>query len=77
MRTVRMLSALMTIAFGLSIASCCGGGTTTVHETQTQVTNPGVVNELQDLDTAYKNGAITREEYDKLRQDIMNKAAPK
>jgi hypothetical protein len=77
MRTVRMLSALMTIVFCLSIASCCGGGTTTVRETQTQVTNPDVVNELQDLDNAYKNGAITKEEYDKLRQDIMNKAAPK
>ncbi len=74
MRTVRMLSALMTIMIGLNIAACCGGGTTTVHESQTQVIDPSVVNELQDLDNAYKNGTITKEEYDKLRQDIMNKA---
>ncbi|HET6491285.1 MAG TPA: SHOCT domain-containing protein [Syntrophales bacterium] len=75
MKTVRMLSALMIIVFGLSIAACCGGGTTTVQETQTQVQNPTAVNELLDLDNAYKNGAITKEEYEKLRQDILNKAA--
>jgi hypothetical protein len=34
-----------------------------------------VGDQLQDLDTAYKNGAITKQEYDKLKQDIMNKAA--
>lgn len=74
MRTVRLLSALMTIVFGLNIAACCGG-TTIVEETKTQVTNPGTGHELQDLDNAYKNGAITKEEYDKLRQDIMSKVA--
>ncbi len=74
MRTVRMLSALIAVVFGLNIAACCGG-TTVVQEKETQIMAPSVVNQLQDLDNAYKNGAITKEEYDRLRQDIMNEAA--
>jgi hypothetical protein len=30
---------------------------------------------MEDLDKAYKSGSITKPEYDKLKQDIMNKAA--
>lgn len=65
----------MVVVFGLNIVACCGGGKTV--EKQTQVINqPTVGDQLQDLDNAYKNGSITKEEYDKLREDIMKKGAP-
>jgi hypothetical protein len=75
MRFAKLCIVLMAAVFALNIAACCGGGTT-VQEKQTQViSQPTVGDQLQDLDNAYKNKAITKEEYDKLRQDIMNKAA--
>ncbi len=75
MRFAKLCVILMAVVFALNIAACCGGGTT-VQEKQTQViSQPTVGDQLQDLDTAYKNGAITKQEYDKLKQDIMNKAA--
>ncbi len=76
MKTVKLLTVFMAIILLLNIAACCGGDKTTVQEKQTQViSQPTVGEQMQDLDKAYKNGAITKEEYDKLKQDIMNKAA--
>lgn len=75
MNSARLFAIVISIVFVLNMAACCGGGTT-VQEKQTQViSQPTVGDQLQDLDTAYKNGAITKEEYEKLKQDIMNKAA--
>jgi len=75
MKTARLLVVLMAIVFGLNIVACCGGDKT-VQEKQTQViSQPTVGDQLQDLDKAYKNGSITKEEYEKLKQDIINKAA--
>jgi hypothetical protein len=75
MRLVKLCAVLMAVVFALNIAACCGGGTT-VQEKQTQViSQPTVGDQLQDLDNAYKNKAITKEEYDKLKKDIMDKAA--
>ncbi len=76
MKTAKLMTLLMTIVFVLNIAACCGGSKTTVEEKQTQViTQPTVGDQMQDLDKAYKSGAITKEEYEKLKKDIMNKAA--
>jgi hypothetical protein len=75
MKAAKLLTVLMAIAFALNVAACCGGGNN-VQEKQTQVTSqPTVGDQLQDLDKAYKSGAITKEEYDKLRKDVMDKAA--
>ena len=74
MRFAKLCVVLMAVVFALNIAACCGGGTT-VQEKQTQVSQPTVGNQLQSLDKAYKNGSITKDEYEKLKQDIMNKAA--
>jgi hypothetical protein len=75
MRFAKLCTVLMAVVFALNIAACIGGGDTTVHEKQTQVSQPTVGDQLQSLDKAYKNGSITKEEYEKLKQDIMNKAA--
>jgi len=74
MRFAKLCVVLMVVVFGLNIAACCGGGTTTVQEKQI-ISQPTVGVQLEDLDKAYKNGSITKEEYDKLKKDIMNKAA--
>lgn len=74
MRFAKLCVVLMVVVFGLNIAACCGGGTTTVQEKQI-ISTPTVGVQLEDLDKAYKNGSITKEEYDKLKKDIMNKAA--
>lgn len=73
MRFAKLCVVLMVVVFGLNIAACCGGGTTTVQEKQI-ISQPTVGVQLEDLDKAYKNGSITKEEYDKLKKDIMNKA---
>jgi hypothetical protein len=73
MKTARLLVVLMSIAFALNLTACCGDGNN-VQEKQPQVTNqPTVGKQLQDLDTAYKNGAITKEEYERLKKGIMDK----
>ncbi len=75
MRIIRVISVILAVVFALSISACCGSDKTTV-EKQTQVISPPTVGEqMDDLDKAYKNGSITKQEYDKLKQDIMNKAA--
>jgi hypothetical protein len=76
MRFTKLCVVLMAVVFIFNIAACCGDEGTTVQK-QTQVINqPTVGDQLQDLDKAYKSGSITKEEYEKLRQDIMTKGAP-
>jgi hypothetical protein len=77
MKTARLLVVLMlmAMAFALNLTACCGSDNN-VKEKQPQVTSqPTVGDQLQDLDKAYKNGAITKEEYEKLKKDIMDKAS--
>lgn len=75
MKFAKLCVVFVAVVFAFTIAACCGGGTT-VQEKQTQViSQPTVGDQLDDLDKAYKNGAITKDEYDKLKKDIMNKAA--
>jgi hypothetical protein len=65
----------MAAVFALNIAACCGGGNHTTEKQTQVISQPTVGDQLQDLDNAYKNGAITKQEYDKLKQDIINKGA--
>ena len=75
MNAAKYLVVLTAIAFALNLTACCGDGNNT-KEKQTQITSqPTVGDQLQDLDKAYKSGAITKEEYEKLKKDIMDKAS--
>jgi Short C-terminal domain len=74
MRFAKLCVVLMAVVFALNIAACCGSDKTVEKQTQV-ISQPTVGDQLQDLDTAYKNGAITKQEYDKLKQDIINKGA--
>ncbi|MCU0555335.1 MAG: SHOCT domain-containing protein [Syntrophales bacterium] len=75
MRATRILVVLMALVFGLNMAACCGPDTTEVKKTEI-INQPTVGQQLEDLEKAYKNGAITKEEYEKTKKGILEKAAP-
>ena len=76
MRATRILVVLMAVVFGLTIAACCGPDTTTEVKKTEIINQPTVGQQLEDLEKAYKNGAINKEEYEKTKQGILQKAAP-
>jgi hypothetical protein len=55
------------------MAACCGPDNTTEVKKTEIINQPTVGQQLEDLDKAYKNGAITKEEYDKTKQDILKR----
>ena len=65
------------LLMGLSIAACCGGG----HETKVittpvnTTTNPTLGKQLEDLDAAYKKGAISKEEYETAKKNLIDQGA--
>jgi hypothetical protein len=76
MRIIRVITVIMAVVFALNMAACCGPDTTTTEVKKTEIISPPTVGQqMEDLDKAYKSGSITKPEYDKLKQDIMNKAA--
>ena len=74
MKSARLLAVLIAIAFALSIAAC-GGGNNVQEKQAPVVSQPTVGKQLMDLDKSYKSGSIKKEEYEKLKQEIMKKAA--
>jgi hypothetical protein len=76
MRIIRVITVIIAVVFALNMAACCGPDTTTTEVKKTEIISPPTVGQqMEDLDKAYKSGSITKPEYDKLKQDIMNKAA--
>lgn len=73
MRTVRILVLLTATVFGLNIAACCGPDHKTEIKKTDIISQPTIGQQLEDLNNALKNGAITKEEYDKLKKDIIEK----
>lgn len=56
------------------LGGCCGGGTTKVQSTTTTTTTG---QQLIDLQKARDSGAITEEQYNKMRQEIIEKSGGK
>ena len=75
MRIIRVITVIMAVVFALNMAACCGPDNTTEVKKTEIINQPTVGQQLEDLDKAYKNGAITKEEYDKTKQDILNRVA--
>jgi len=75
MRIIRVVTVIMAVVFALNMAACCGPDTTEVKKTEI-ISQPTVGQQLEDLDKAYKNGAITKEEYEKTKKGILEKSAP-
>jgi len=73
MRIIRVIIVIMAVVFALNMAACCGPDNTTEVKKTEVINQPTVGQQLEDLDKAYKNGAITKEEYDKTKQDILKR----
>ena len=71
---VFLLGIAMVFMFNL-VGCCGGGGTTKVVTTPAAPAAPTTTlgQELKDLDDAYKQGAITKEEYEKAKKKLMEK----
>jgi hypothetical protein len=63
------LAAVMAIALILGLAGCGGGGAEMKSEISTTTTGQ----QLMDLKKALDSGALSKEEYDKEREKILEK----
>ncbi len=62
------LRACVVLAVGAAIlGGCCGGGSTKVQSTTTTTTGQ----QLIDLKKAYTEGAITEEQYNKMKKQVL------
>lgn len=75
MTYLRACALILALVFGLGLAGCCGGGSDTVVKKTDVISTPTLGQQLEDLDSAYKSGAITKEEYEKLRKELLDKGA--
>jgi len=73
MRGGNLFAVILVIILGLNIAACCGPDANTDVKTTQIINQPTVGQQLEDLDKAYKNGALTKEEYEKVRKDIIER----
>ena len=56
------------------LGACCGGGGAQVEAPKTTVTTTTIGAQLTDLHKAYESGAITKEEYDMMKKNIIDKS---
>jgi uncharacterized membrane protein len=69
MKLARALAAVLLVVIGLNLGACCGGSDVIVPPSQPTTTTLG--QELQDLEEAYKKGAITKDEYENAKKKIL------
>ena len=69
MKRLRVLAMIILIPFGAGLAGCGGGG----PEVKSDVSTTTVGQELMDLQTAYKKGVITKEEYESTKEKILER----
>ncbi len=76
MKATRLFAVILAVVFGLGVVACCGPDNATEIKKTEVINQPTIGQQLEDLDKAYKNGAINKEEYEKTRKGILEKAAP-
>jgi hypothetical protein len=64
------------LALVASLAGCCGGSRT-VEKTPVNVQSQTTGDQLIDLQKAYQSGAIDEKQYNKMKQDIIDKSGGK
>lgn len=69
MNTNRALVLTTALVFAALAAGCGGGGATST--TQTEVTTVSQGQQLMDLKKALDSGAISQQEYDRMREKII------
>jgi iron-sulfur cluster repair protein YtfE (RIC family) len=80
MGRLRVAAAIVMLALVASLAACCGGSTTvekTVEKTPVNVQTQTTGDQLIDLQKAYQSGAINEQQYNKMKQDIIDKSGEK
>jgi len=70
MKLTKFFIVVMIVVVGVYLAGCCGGKKETVIVPQTQPTTT-LGQELQDLDEAYKKGAISKDEYETAKKKLL------
>jgi hypothetical protein len=66
------------VALAGSLSGCCGGGTKEIKQTSpVNVETKSSGEQLIDLQKAYESGAINEQEYNKMRQDVIDKSGKK
>lgn len=73
MNALRYCAVLTMVA--TILGGCCGGGTKVHSTTTTTTTTTG--QQLLDLKKAYESGAITEDQYNKMKQEIIEKSGEK
>ena len=69
MQRLRLWALAIMVAIATSVGACGGGGA----QLESQTTTTTLGQELQDLEAAYKKGFLSKEEYDKTRERIMER----
>lgn len=69
MKALRVLTMIILISFGAGLAGCGGGE----GEVKKHTAGPTVGKELTDLKSAYEKGAISKEEYEKAKEKILER----
>jgi len=69
MRQLRVLAMIILIPFAAGLAGCGGGGA----DVKSHTTTTTVGQELIDLESAYKKGVITKEEYESAKEKILER----
>lgn len=60
---------VLIVTMGVAIAGCGGGGA----EVRSEVTSVSTGQQLMDLQKALESGAMTKDEYDREREKILDK----
>lgn len=72
----RVAAAIVMLALVASLAGCCGGSKT-VEKTPVNVQTQTTGDQLIDLQKAYQSGAIDEKQYNKMKQEIIDKSGGK
>jgi uncharacterized membrane protein len=72
----RVAAAIVVLALVASFAGCCGGSKT-VEQTPVNVQTKTTGEQLMDLQKAYESGAIDEKQYNKMKQEIIEKSGGK
>ncbi|HVN23557.1 MAG TPA: SHOCT domain-containing protein [Syntrophorhabdales bacterium] len=76
MSFARMSALGLLLVFAVSISACCGGGTTKVEPAPVNVSaTPTLGQQLESLEAAYKKGAISKEEYETAKKNLIDQGA--
>jgi hypothetical protein len=76
MRGSRVVAAFAASLLAASLWGCCGGSKT-VEQTPVNVQTKTTGEQLMDLQKAYESGAIDEKQYNKMKQEIIEKSGGK